>query len=450
MKKRMEIVESVNNRIKGGEKKKMKTKTLVLVGIAVGAILLTSPVLASAGYSKIYGNANEDDVLDMRDVTYIKLVIFGKKPATTLADANYDGKISMLDVGQTKLIILGKEKKLTLVDMADRTVMVPRPIERVVTIMPPITRVVIGLDAADKLVGIGTWSHRSVVGDDPDQVFSRGYGPRWEEVVAGLKGRGLPDVGTGWEPSKELIVSLKPDVIIPYVSSPDLADTTLQESTGIPVVVAYGGGGGISGMFEQIELIAKVLEKDEEAEDIISYFKEKLDKVAEVTSEIPDSERPRVYAVSGAQGVSEITKTCSYEPIDLAGGINVAEDYVTGIGTIVSKEQVILWNPDVILILETTGYLPPFAVTIDDVISDPDLQTVVAVKNQRVYLTPGAFFLVGADHPRVILETLYMAKLFYPEKFEDLDIEKEGNELFERFYGVDGLWTEIGGNLGFI
>jgi iron complex transport system substrate-binding protein len=50
-------------------------------------------------------------------------------------------------------------------------------------------------------------------------------------------------------------------------------------------------------MFEQIELIAKVLEKDEEAEDIISYFKEELDKVTEVTSEIPDSERPRVYAV---------------------------------------------------------------------------------------------------------------------------------------------------------
>ena len=425
----------------------MKTKILVLIGIAVCTMLLTSPVLASAGYSKIYGNANEDDVLDMRDVTYIKLVIFGKKPATTFADANYDGKVSMLDVGQTKLIILGKEKKLTLVDMADRTVTIPRPIERVVTLMPPITRVVIGLGEADKLVGICTQSRNSVVGDDPDQVFVRGYGPRWEEVVAGL--RGLPDVGTGYiEPNKELIVSLKPDVIIHSAySRPDSADA-LQESTGIPVVVA--GGGEISGMFVQIECIAKVLEKDEEAEDIISYFKEELDKVAEVTSEIPDSERPRVYAVSGARAVSEITKTCSYEPIYLAGGINVAEDYVIGSGTIVSKEQIILWNPDIILILETRGYLPPYPVTIDDVLSDPDLQTVNAVKNQRVYLTPGAFFLVGADHPRVILETHMMAKYIHPSKFEDLDLEKEGNELFERFYGVDGLWTEIGGNLGFI
>ena len=424
----------------------MKTKTLVLIGIAICIILLAFPALASAGYSKIYGNANEDDTLDMRDVTYIKLVIFGKKPATTFADANYDGKISMLDVGQTKLIILGKEKELTLVDMADRAVTVPRPIERVVTLMPPITRVVIGLGEADKLVGIGTWSH-GYIPKSPAEAIGRGLGPKWNEVVAGL--HELPDVGTAWEPSKELIVSLKPDVIIPYVSSPDLADT-LQESTGIPVVVAYGGGGGISGMFEQIELIAKLLEKEEEAEDTISYFKEELDKVTEVTSEIPDSEKPRVYAVSGAQGVSEITKTCRYEPIDLAGGINVAEDYVIGSGSTVSKEQVILWNPDIILILDSQGCIPPIAVTIDDVLSDPDLQTVNAVKNQRVYLTPGAFFLVGADHPRVILETHMMAKYIHPSKFEDLDLEKEGNELFERFYGVDGLWTEIGGNLGFI
>ena len=424
----------------------MKTKTLVLIGIAICIILLAFPALASAGYSKIYGNANEDDTLDMRDVTYIKLVIFGKKPATTFADANYDGKISMLDVGQTKLIILGKEKELTLVDMADRAVTVPRPIERVVTLMPPITRVVIGLGEADKLVGIGTWSH-GYIPKSPAEAIGRGLGPKWNEVVAGL--HELPDVGTAWEPSKELIVSLKPDVIIPYVSSPDLADT-LQESTGIPVVVAYGGGGGISGMFEQIELIAKLLEKEEEAEDTISYFKEELDKVTEVTSEIPDSEKPRVYAVSGAQGVSEITKTCRYEPIDLAGGINVAEDYVIGSGSTVSKEQVILWNPDIILILDSQGCIPPIAVTIDDVLSDPDLQTVNAVKNQRVYLTPGAFFLVGADHPRVILETHMMAKYIHPGKFEDLDLEKEGNELFERFYGVDGLWTEIGGNLGFI
>jgi iron complex transport system substrate-binding protein len=135
----------------------MKKETITLVGIAACILLLTSPVLASAGYSKIYGNANEDDTLDMRDVTYIKLAIFGKKPATTFADANHDGKISMLDVGQTKLIILGKEKQLTLVDQADRKVTVPRPIERVVSSSPDCLRTIASLGGADKHVGVSSY-----------------------------------------------------------------------------------------------------------------------------------------------------------------------------------------------------------------------------------------------------------------------------------------------------
>jgi iron complex transport system substrate-binding protein len=46
----------------------------------------------------IYGNANEDDTIDMGDVVYTKLAIFGKKPKTELCDAKYDGRINVLDV----------------------------------------------------------------------------------------------------------------------------------------------------------------------------------------------------------------------------------------------------------------------------------------------------------------------------------------------------------------
>ena len=425
----------------------MKKKIAILVGIVVCAILLTSPVLASAGYSKIYGNANEDDVLDMRDVTYIKLVIFGKKPATTFADANFDGKISMLDVGQTKLIILGKEKQLTLVDQVDRTVTVPRPVERVVTLLPPVTRMMIGLGAADKLVGMGSWDHQYVKGGP-----SMGCGPKWDEVVAELKE--LPDVGTGYEPNAELILSLKPDVVIASASgSPEIVNK-LQTDTGIPVVGYLGSRGPTSAKgpvdntLKQIELMGRVLGKEKRAEELVSYFEEKLDKVAEVTVSIPESEKPRVYFPWG----SDLTKanTC-YEAIELAGGIQVSKNCdfpLSGpLMPDVSKEQIIEWNPDIFLVMRSST--KP-TLTVEDVLSDPDLQTVNAVKNHEVYYTPGAIHLVGPDHPRVITEVFIMAKLFHPDKFEDLDVEKEGNELFERFYGVDGLWTEIGGNLGFI
>jgi iron complex transport system substrate-binding protein len=401
----------------------MKKKMAVLVGIAMCAILLTSPALASAGYSKIYGNANEDEVLDMRDVTYLKLVIFGKKPATTFADANYDGKISMLDIGQTKLIILGKEKQLTLVDTADRTVTVPRPIERIVaTGLPDGVIIPVQLGAADKIVGMSHETHE----------YAKAYPSYYPLPDAAPELKDIPNVGMYNDPNLEVIVSLKPDVIFTRGYIADLPDK-MQENTCIPVVcictspldadigVAYRVAG-------------KILGEEERAKELIAYANEKIREVTEVSSEIPDSERPKVYYVFGGS----ITRTTSgTDRLDMAGGINVAKD-LPGLGPTVSKDQIILWNPDIILII---GAIPPHSVSIEDVLSDPDLQTVNAVKNHRVYYMH--YSPMTLDPAISITVGYYLAKLFHPDKFEDLDVEEESNEIFERFYGVEGFYTKM-------
>ena len=404
----------------------MKKKIAILIGIAICAMLLASPALASAGYSKIYGNANEDDVLDMRDVTYIKLVIFGKKPETKLADANYDGKISMLDVGQTKLIILGKEKKLTLVDQADRVVTINKPVERVVPAgITDGVRTVVQLGAAYKLVAISGTVERWVYGEDTPYWFAL------SQVASELKE--LPSVGGATDPNMELILSLKPDMIFTYGGYADVANS-LQENTGIPVVCIRASG---RLDYEMHRLVGTVIGKEKEAEELISYLKEKHDKVTEVTSKIPNSEKPKVYF-----GKRHITSTPPrYDPIDLAGGINVAGECAVGDGfglIEVSKEQIIAWNPDIIL--QNTGNDKP-PTSIEDILSDPALQTVTAVKERKVYHTRA--YMIGWDPVTGVTQTIYMAKLFHPDKFEDLDVEEEGNAIFKRVYGADGLYTKI-------
>jgi iron complex transport system substrate-binding protein len=109
----------------------MKNKAIALMGAIVlcSLFLVALPATAIATEQDdyvlgIYGNANEDDTIDMRDLTYVKLIFFGEKPETELADAKYDGKINPLDFIQIKLIIVGKEKELTIIDQADRTVTV--------------------------------------------------------------------------------------------------------------------------------------------------------------------------------------------------------------------------------------------------------------------------------------------------------------------------------------
>ena len=408
----------------------MKKKMAILIGIAVCVMLLTSPVLASAGYSKIYGNANEDDVLDMRDVTYIKLVIFGKKPATTFADANNDGKVSMLDIGQTKLIILGKEKQLTLIDQADRTVTVPRPIERIVTTgWIGTIRTLVHLGVADKIVG-------GLAVNPTSNAYL--YLIACPDLVE------LPTVGRGYAGlNRELVVSLKPDVI--FVSGIDAstsdAANTLQNSIDIPVVCVYWlGSEAQESFFEMYRLEGKVVGKEERAEELISYINEKTAEITEVTSQIDESAKPRVmFPWGGAYLTRPGTR---YYPIEPAGGINVA----TGPGSTitVSLEQVIEWNPDIILIHSVWSLPEPHMwgkCTIEDVLSDPRLQTINAVKNRKLYYARG--YSGGLDPAIALTEVFYFAKLFHPDKFEDLDVEKEGNEILKTFYGVDGIYTDM-------
>ena len=387
----------------------MKKKIAVLIGIAVCAMLLTSPVLASAGYSKIYGNANGDDTLDMRDVTYIKLVIFGKKPATTFADANNDGKISMLDIGQTKLVILAKEKRLTLIDQADRTMTINKPVERVVTPERDVVRAFIHLGVADKLVGVPGFKEGGF-------YLSAIAHP---ELTTELPTIGLNGI------NEELIVSLEPDVIFGLAQH-----IYLEEKTGIPVICFYLEADHLE--FELYRLIGKVMGKEKEAEELISYANGKLLRVTEVTSQIPDSKKPRVY-----MEVYRSLTPIHYDPIALAGGIDVAEDLADthpGVYAVeVSKEQIVAWNPDIIVL--QSGSVENIEVKL----SDPALQTVNAIKNRRIYGTIG--HSAGWDPVRAITETFYMAKLFHPEEFKYLDVEKEGNEILKRAYGADDLYT---------
>jgi iron complex transport system substrate-binding protein len=67
---------------------------------------------------------------------------------------------------------------------------------------------------------------------------------------------------------------------------------------------------------------------------------------------------------------------------------------------------------------------------------------MTAVRNGDVYhcLYP---YCCGIPQDRNLINTMYLAKLFYPEKFKDLDLEEEGNEIMGAFLGVDGLCSEF-------
>ena len=115
-----------------------------------------------------------------------------------------------------------------------------------------------------------------------------------------------------------------------------------------------------------------------------------------------------------------------------AGGINVAQE-LPGWHPKVEKEQLLAWNPDVIILVN--GPLKEKSLTVDDVLADPMLQELNAVKNKRVYES-GSYYIYWI-HPTVAacLGVLQMSKTMYPERFEDISVTERANEFCTEFFG---------------
>jgi len=408
--------------------------------------LAVMPTMASDHTLQIFGNANMDDRIDEDDIEYARGIIEGTNEATELDDADYDGDFDEDDITQIELIIRGEEKELTLIDMAGRIVTIPRPIERVVSTSLGTTRIIVALDGCDRLKGSeidssgnGDWAGASCVGE---HQFACG-------------GAITDVVDIGWGGTKvETIAELEPDVIFGSSSDAD----ALQDKIGAPVVVSSPSRTENMTIMEQwsqqIRFAGIVLGRDAEAEDLISFMEEKLAMVTDISSNIDDAEKPRVYfaARAGSHTYDILTTTGYYDPIELAGGINVAkEDAVSTSEFTISKEQIVLWDPDIIL-LKGHKSNPPLEnqYTIEMALSDPVFQDdgVGAVETGAVYYCMAT--CRGYPIQRYVIETMYLAKIFHPEEFADLDLEKEGNEILEKFTHEEDLFSWLADDKGYI
>jgi iron complex transport system substrate-binding protein len=253
-------------------------------------------------------------------------------------------------------------------------------------------------------------------------------------------GTGLPVVSKPDESvNKELIVRLDPDIIFTSPTELQVSDS-IQRSLGIPVA-ALASMGSFDGLLEEIELIGALTGREERADELRRYFREKIRFITESIGPLEREARPSTYLAFWS---SLVRTPVFYEPVQVAGGRNVADhllpSYLGTIGTIITLEQVIKWNPDIILI--QGSFLPrEREVTVEGVLGDKRLGSVKAIAERRVYYTLG--FWYWWDPAGVLVETLYLARLFHPDKFGRIDLEKEGNAIYEMFYKKKEIFTDL-------
>jgi iron complex transport system substrate-binding protein len=239
-----------------------------------------------------------------------------------------------------------------------------------------------------------------------------------------------PEVGrlTGRDNTANLesVIALKPDLIVDIGSTRatfvSLAER-VQEQTGIPYALLDGRFASLPPTYEKLgQLIGRV----NAGLDFADYCNQTLTVITQRIAFLPREKRPRVYYARGPRGlVTGLGGSINVETIELMA-VNVAGEMHGGLAN-VSIEQVLLWNPEVIVTIDRD-----FAASVR---SDPAWSSVSAVKTRRVHLSPKMPFGWVDFPPSVnrLIGLWWLGKILYPDKFPE-DMRELTRDFYTKFY----------------
>lgn len=297
-------------------------------------------------------------------------------------------------------------------DSVGRVVELPADITKI-AISGPLAQIVLFALCPDKLVGVASkWdaTAEQYLATEYYNLPELGqlYGGKGELNLETLLASGAQVVIDVGEPKDSIVSDLD----------------ALQEQTGIPFVHITATA---STMAEAYTKLGELLNMPEEAKTLSDYCA----KVYARTLEIANSaQKVNLIYCLGDTGLNVIANGSYHaEILDLlANNVAVVDDPSSkGSGNEVDMEQILLWNPDVILFAPGSIY--------STVGSDPAWQQVNAIKNGTYYEVPmGPYNWMGFP-PSVqrYLGMMWMAQLLYPDTAQ-YDLYTEVATYFKLFY----------------
>jgi len=302
------------------------------------------------------------------------------------------------------------KRSRSLQDDAGRTVALASVIDKIVVPNNWILSMVLAIQDKEKVLGVST----AVTADSGLNALY----PLWLRQVT--------VVGEVSRLNQESILELGTQVVLTQ-AGPNIAQ---MEAIDVPVIALDR----MKSAEENVLLLGRILGREKQAQELADYYSAKVELAKSRTADIAEAARKKVYFVAGPG----VTKTYGKDLghgiyYRWAGGVLITEQLTgSNINSIdVSPEQILDWNPDVIVISYGMGLKP------EDILADPRWSSLAAVKNHQVFTEPPPHFASLKKPISSCLGTLWLAKKLYPERFADIDIAKEAESFVKRFYGLD-------------
>lgn len=309
-----------------------------------------------------------------------------------------------------------------ITDMAGRKVTVPAA-ENIESVFSagPVAAIFLYMVAPDKLLG---WNYE--LNDVEKSIILDKY-------------QDLPNFGMGDAVNYEAVIAANPTIAI---NSGKINDTmvsdcdALSESLGIPVVAVDNE---LNNSAEAFRFMGELLGVEDHAEELAQYAEQVFTDI-NALSDIPEEKKVSVYFGNGEDSLETAPRGSQHAQIlDAINAVNVADlELGDGSRVQISAEQLLAWDPDVIVVNGEPKADKSGNSAAEDILSNPDYASLKAVQDQKVYGTPNAPFS-WVDHPagpNRLIGMRWFSALIYPEYIK-CDINEEIHKFFDLFYHVD-------------
>lgn len=267
--------------------------------------------------------------------------------------------------------------------------------QRIVSLAYSTDEIIVELVAQDRILAFSRYA------GDPEITFITA------EQAAKVDKRAVPYA--------EALIALRPDLIVaaPSTLRPE-AVQTLRE-VGIPVYLSKNPK-NLPEVKQRIMSLARVVGEEGQGQRMIAQMEERLQKLEESLAPITPANSKCVMAFDfiGVIGnknnlLADIFQYAHLRNGALLAGSDQGENRL-------SKEQIIAANPDIFL-LPTWNYDGHSDVDTyrQQIMTDPALQHVAAVRNNQVKLVSDRYRYVGSQH--VVESIEVFAQAAYPELF---------------------------------
>ena len=309
-----------------------------------------------------------------------------------------------------------------ITDMAGRKVTVPTA-ENIESVFSagPVAAIFLYMVVPDKLLG---WNYE--LNDVEKSIILDKY-------------QDLPNFGMGDAVNYEAVIAANPTIAI---NSGKINDTmvsdcdALSESLGIPVVAVDNE---LNNSAEAFRFMGELLGVEDHAEELAQYAEQVFTDI-NALSDIPEEKKVSVYFGNGEDSLETAPRGSQHAQIlDAINAVNVADlELGDGSRVQISAEQLLAWDPDVIVVNGEPKADKSGNSVAEDILSNPDYASLKAVQDQKVYGTPNAPFswVDRPAGPNRLIGMRWFSALIYPEYIK-CDINEEIHKFFDLFYHVD-------------